>query len=146
MIIYIIVGLIVSAILAYQLRFTESTKYNGVRIAKDDSNTGLQNAITPPMSSNLGLLVYALTICFLGYCFYSLGWKYGIAFLFGLFVCTALVGVFLPKPESNHFYNIIIRSLMNRYANYKKTGDSVRASAIKDILNRFDIEVPEKFK
>ena len=90
--------------------------------------------------------MYALTIYFLGYCFYSLRWKYGIAFLFGLFVCAALIKVFLPKSESNHFYNIIIRSLMNRYADYEKTGDSVRASDIEYILNRFDIEVPENFK
>ena len=147
---YELIAFILSALFAYETRFTDSLRYHGAIISNTEDKsslvTPLQDAITPPWKTTLAIFIYISLIFFVVYCFYSLGWKYGIAYFIGIFISSAFIKIFYPKPESKFFHNIIIHSLMNRYTDYKKEGDNIRASAVAELLGRFDIEIPEVFK
>ena len=106
-----------------------------------------QDALTPPMSSKLGLLSWILIAALLGY----LWWESGIASFgigLGIFIAVSIfVGaVIIPKPQSNHFKKKIYASLANRYADYEKEGDTVRASVARDLLLKVEAEYPDLTK
>ena len=61
----------------------------------------------------------------------------------GLYLLTLIVvGATLFSPNSlsplaKPFYHIVLSSMVNRYANYKKKNDEVRAKAIEKVLEKF---------
>lgn len=142
---------IILAVLAvyfrYGLGLTQACKLMGVALSDSGSKTGFQDALTPPMSSKLGLLSWILIAALLGY----LWWESGIASFgigLGIFIAVSiLVGaVIIPKPQSNHFKKKIYVSLANRYADYEKKGDTVRASAAQALLLKIEAEYPDLTK
>jgi hypothetical protein len=89
------------------------------------------------MSTNLTIATWLSIAGLLGYALYAFGWgTAGIAL--GVFVVVSiLVGaVLIPGPEAPHFIRLIYRSMVRRYADFEKRGDSVRSAAMKDLIDR----------
>lgn len=144
MIFYFLVLFTVSLLLGYALAFTEATLMIGRSISDTDSRTGYQDAITPPKSSTLSLVIYAIVLAWVVYGFIKYGWLVGIGIIVGLIFLTALNKVILlPKKDSEHFRRIIIDSMIRRYANYLREGDELRASALKMLLEKLEVPVSE---
>ena len=75
----------------------------------------------------------------LAYIAYELGWgTVGIALAIFIVVVVVTGMVFVPKPESAHFVMRIYRSMINRYADFQKSGDSVRADAMKELIDKVE--------
>lgn len=147
MVTYIICFYIASLLLGYSLAFNGATLAIGRSIADTDSPTGFQDAITPSWSSNLALLSYAASIGAVGYGWYQYGWLTGIGITIVYLFIVAINNVaLLPKSESEHFRRLILYSMINRYANFNKTGDCVRATAMAVLLEKLGSPVPEAFK
>ena len=53
---------------------------------------------------------------------------------------------FVPKLESIHYLKLIYYSMVGRYANFNKSGDTIRADAMKDLIDRVEIQYGEKLK
>jgi len=130
-------------VLRYDLNLTETTRLLGSSITDTDSKTGLQDAITPPWSTWVGITIYILSIVVNVLGFYLFGWKWGIGLTFLFLIFLTIAKFIVPKSESDHFYNMIFKSMINRYANYVKDNDLIRANAMKELLERMGLEVPD---
>jgi hypothetical protein len=130
---------VLGLIYRYQLGLVSACKTVGVQISSSGTKTGFQDAITPPVSSNLMFLMWALIIALLIYAVFGFGWHtFGIAAAMFL-VASLLAGVsFVPKPDSSHYVRLIYISMINRYADYVKTGDKIRADAMKELIDRVE--------
>ncbi len=133
-----------SLALGYELRFTEATRHIGRALSGTGSRTGFQDAITPPASSYLAFAVYGLSVAVVAFGFFRYGFLKGLAAFVGFLLLVNLNCVLLlPKPESPHFHDIVLRSMIRRHANYLRDGDQLRAAAMADLLQRAGMPVGE---
>jgi len=123
------------------MAFTQSTLIFGQELSDTDSGTGYQDAITPPWQTKLTLATYAIVLAAIIAMWWYVGWLYGVGSIVFILFGSGLASLFLPKKNSKHFRGIIMRSMCNRYANFARDGDSVRAKAMKDLLLKAGIDV-----
>jgi hypothetical protein len=144
MAVYLICMYLASLALGYVLAFTESTHTIGRAISDTDTPTGFQDAITPPRISTFAIVIYIICIGGFIFSFWRFGWLAGIGTTVGfLFVVPLNKVLILPKPDSEHFRNIIIRSMVNRHADFVKSGDMLRASAMAVLLEKLGMPVDD---
>lgn len=139
---YIVLGAL-SILFRYNLGLTQACRTIGVELSNSGSDTGFQDALTPPSSTNITLITWVAIAGALGYLWYEFGWgAFGIG-LGVLVVVSAIAGAtFIPKPNSVHFQKKIYSSLANRYADFMKSGDSVRADATKQLVTMMEEKYP----
>ncbi len=124
------------------LGFVNYTKSLGLELSNERDGTGYQNAITPPLFPIIASVIYGLSLFVIISGFFDSSFTTGFIYL-GLYLLTLIViGATLFKPNSlsplaKPFYHIVLNSMINRYANYKKNNDQVRAQAIEIVLERF---------
>ena len=124
------------------LGFVNYTKSLGLELSNEKDGTGYQNAITPPLFPLIASTIYGLSLFFIIAGFFEKSFMIGFAYL-GLYLLTLIVvGATLFSPNSlsplaKPFYHIVLNSMVNRYANYKKRNDEVRAKAIEKVLEKF---------
>jgi hypothetical protein len=91
----------------------------------------------------LSLFSYAASIGAVSYGWYEYGWQIGLGIILGFFFLVAISqGLLLPQSGSEHYRWLILSSMGNRYADYMKSGDQVRASAMGDLLKKLGIPAP----
>lgn len=137
--IYIVFMYFISLALGYILAFTSTTLIIGRSLSDTDTTTGTgyQDAITPPLLSKLAIVVYIICVAGLIFGFWRFGLFIGFGIIIGFFFVVALNKVLiLPKSDSEHFRNIIIRSMIKRHADYLRDNDTIRASAIGQLLDK----------
>ena len=124
------------------LGFVNYTKSLGLELSNEKDGTGYQNAITPPLFPVIASVIYGLSLFVIISGFFDSSITTGFIYL-GLYLLTLIVvGATLFKPNSlsplaKPFYHIVLNSIVNRYANYKKNNDEVRAKAIGIVLEKF---------
>ena len=143
MTLYLILMYFASLALGYVLNFTRATLSIGRSLSTADTPTGFQDAITPPRFSTFALAIYVLCFGGLTYGFWAFGWVIGLGVVIGFFVSVGLNMAMLPKSEGEHLRKIIVHSMINRHADYVKAGDSLRASAMGELLARLGFPVEE---
>lgn len=135
---YVVVALLGIAF-RYNAGLVEACRVAGVSISDFDSGTGYQDAITPPSSSNISLITGFSAALLIGFAFYQYGWPTGLISVVVFFIASLIAGAtMIPDPESAHYLRRIYHSLINRYADFVKSGDSVRANAIKVLIGKFE--------
>jgi hypothetical protein len=106
--------------------------------------TGYQDAVTPPRFSNFAIAVYLASFAGVVYGWWQFGWLFGLAVTVGFFIMVILNKlILLPRSDSEHFRKIVVHSMINRHANYLKSGDMLRASAMAELLEKLGIPVNE---
>jgi hypothetical protein len=141
---YVLVLYLIALALSYQLRFTEATLHMGRTLSGTSSGTGFQDAITPPASAYFAFGVYGLAVLVIVFGFFWCGLLMGLAAFLGFLALVSLNRIFLlPKPESSHFREIVIKSMIRRHADYLRNGNQLRAVAMADLLKRAGIPVSE---
>ena len=124
------------------LGFVNYTKSLGLELSNEKDGTGYQNAITPPLFPLIASIIYGLSLFVIFFGFFQYSFTTGFIYL-GLYLLTLIVGgatLFKPNslsPLAKPFYYIVFNSMVNRYANYKKNNDEVRAKAIEIVLEKF---------
>jgi len=124
------------------LGFVNYTKSLGLELSNEKNGTGYQNAITPPLFPLIASTIYGLSLFVIISGFFERAFITGFIYL-GLYLLTLIVvGATLFRPNSlsplaKPFYHIVLNSMVNRYANYKKKNDEVRAKAIEIVLEKF---------
>ena len=117
----------------------------GLEISDSKQGTGFQDAITPPKRANIAIALWLIIIAVIGYGFYKFGWVTGALSIAEFLVVSVIVGaVLIPKPSSPHYLKIIYRSMVNRYADFKKNSDELRAEAIHDLIQRVEERYSEQ--
>jgi hypothetical protein len=104
------------------------------------SKTGYQDAITPPWQTNLALAAYLGVPGIIAVAWWFVGLVTAFFVFLVLAVATIAIGFFLPKPGSEHYQRLILRSMSRRYADFVKSGDVVRAEAMKMLLKKAGID------
>lgn len=139
---YFIILYVVSLAFGYELRFTEATLHFGRSISKIQEGKGVQDAITPPYSTNLAIVAYVAAVLVLGFGFYLFGIWLGLGVV-ALFYFVVMINrvLLIPKPESPHFRHLILMSMMNRYADYVKGGDQLRANMMAALLESAGVPI-----
>ncbi|MBN8421149.1 MAG: hypothetical protein J0L73_19695 [Verrucomicrobia bacterium] len=157
--VYCGLGIAVAALGAYTMAMQGATHYWGVRLmggpTEDDliresvaqgasiANRGLQDAITPKSqtSRNIFFALGLLMMIVVGIVMYR--WYWGVAGFFGTFMVTGLLKTFLPGPDSRFFRDILLSDMKQRQMSYTAKGDSLRAHACSDLIQKFgDISQP----
>ena len=124
------------------LGFVNYTKSLGLELSNEKDGTGYQNAITPPLFPVIASVIYGLSLFVIISGFFDNSFTTGLIYL-GLYLLTlVVVGITLFKPNSlsplaKPFYHIVLNSIINRYGNYKKNNDEVRAKALGIVLEKF---------
>ena len=124
------------------LGFVNYTKSLGLELSNEKDGTGYQNDITPPLFPLIASIIYGLRLFVIFFGFFQYSFTTGFIYL-GLYLLTLIVvGATLFKPNSlsplaKPFYYVVLNSMVNRYANYKKNNDEVRAKAIEIVLEKF---------
>jgi hypothetical protein len=121
---------------AYSLRFTGATLFLGRALSDTTSGTGYQAAISPPWETAFGLVVYSLTLGVVAFSWYAFGIGRAMESLVTVFLATMLLRRFMPAEDSPHYKKLIIQSMANRYANFVRDGDTVRAAAMRGLLEK----------
>lgn len=133
-----------SLALSYEVAFTGATLSIGRSLSDAGTPRGYQDAITPPYSTTLAILVYAFSIGGIIYGVWAFGWLTGLGVAVGLFVAMVINGALItPKSDSQHFRNLIMHSMVNRHADYLKSGDALRASVMAELLEKLGVPVNE---
>jgi hypothetical protein len=127
----------VALVSGYFQRFTRATLLLGKSLSDTDSPRGFQDAITPPWQTKCTLICFLLSITGIAFGFYQFGWMHGGLAIIFLFIGTGIFASLMPRPDSFHFKIMIVRSMMNRYANYVKANDQMRASAMKQLIDKY---------
>jgi len=144
MAIYLIVMYVASGALGYVMRFTQATLAMGRSLSDTGTPTGYQDAITPPRFSRVALAVYVLCLGGIICGFWQFGLLTGAGIVVGFLVALVInTELLLPKRDSEHFRKVILRSMIARHADYLKSGDALRASAMAMLLERAGIPVDE---
>jgi hypothetical protein len=136
MIIYGAFAFVVCCYLAFALNFVRATRYVAENIAVPEAVGHIQDAITPPFSAVLFLSAsVAFAGCVIG-AGVKYGWMMGVCSVPVLFLVVLILRRVVPSPESGVFRRVVVRSMQNRYADFVKSGDTVRAGAMSDLLRR----------
>lgn len=140
-----IVVLVIAAALRYMLGLGQACLYVGKAIVDTDTKTGLQDAVTPPLSTNIALATWAAAAGVIGYGFWQFGMATG-ALVVGEFIFAAgvLGATVMPKPDSKHYVRMIYRSLVGRVADYAKVNDHMRSEATAVLVARIENRLADK--
>ena len=135
--------ILVSILFRFDVGFRNFNKEVGLELSDTKSGTGYQDAITPPKLNWLSYVVYILLAIMVFGSFVDGSVKQGFITL-GIIIGTAIIsGVILHPPNKppllNKFYlKTLYRSMTNRYADFKKNNDSVRADAMQMLIKKFE--------
>ena len=128
-----------AVLLRYMLGLSSACLYVGKAISDTKSKTGFQDAITPPISTNIAIINWLAAVCLLGYIFWQDGIVSGGVALIGFVIVATIAGAtIIPKSDSEHFLRMIYNSLANRVANYTKSNDHMRADAAAELVSRIE--------
>lgn len=134
--------LILGVLTRILLGFTNYTHSLGVELSDTKDGGGFQNAITPPAFTTIAIIIYSLSVLFIAFGFLKSSLTTGFVYLGIYLISLIIIGAvfFRPgvlSPFARPFYNIVLNSMMNRYANYKKNNDKVRVKAMGILLEKF---------
>ena len=141
---YLIV-IILSIFLRFDVEFRNFNKEVGLELSSTKTGTGYQDAITPPKLNWLSIPVYIFLILILINAFFDKTGSISLGFtVLGIIIVTAVIsGVILHPPKKppilRKFYlKTLYKSMTNRYADYKKKNDHVRADAMQTLIKKFE--------
>ena len=128
--------------LAYAIIFSEVTLALGRTLSEHGGGRGFQDALTPPWQARLSVVVYVATLVVIALSWYEFGIGRGIATVVLLFTGSMLWRRVLPQGHSRHYLKLIVTSMVQRYADWVRSGDHVRAGVMAQLLGKMGLELP----
>ena len=118
------------------IEFRNFNKVVGLELSSSKMGTGYQDAITPPKLNYVSYIFWPLNIFIIFAGFSDFG-SSGFIIL-GIFILSAiLTGIFICPKLDKFFLKTFFYSMINRHADYVKSGDKLRAEAMKSVLEIF---------
>ena len=128
--------------LAYAIIFSEVTLALGRTLSGHGGGRGFQDALTPPWQARLSVVIYVATLVVIALSCYEFGIGRGIATVLLLFTGSMLWRRVLPQGHSRHYLKLIVTSMVQRYADWVRNGDHVRAGVMAQLLGKMGLELP----
>jgi hypothetical protein len=126
---------------AYLANFAGATLALGRAISIAGTKTGYQDAVTPPWVGYFSCLIYGASIMVIIASWSMFGVLRGCISVAVLLAGIVAFGQLVPKSDSLHFKVLIIQSMTNRYANYVRDNDKLRAAIMKELLEKLGVPV-----
>ena len=118
------------------IEFRNFNKVVGLELSSSKMGTGYQDAITPPKLNYVSYIFWPLNIFIIFAGFSDFG-SSGFIIL-GIFIFSAiLTWIFICPKLDKFFLKTLFYSMINRHADYVKSGDKLRAEAMKSVLEIF---------
>jgi len=137
--------IIVSVLLRFDVGFRNFNKEVGLELSTTKTGTGYQNAITPPKLNWFSYAVYILLAIFLINTFLDKSGSTSQGFTaLGIVIGTMIIsGIIMHPPNKTPLFQkfylrTLYSSMTNRFADYKKNNDHVRADAIESLIKKFE--------
>lgn len=143
---HIIITVAVIILLGFELNSVRAAYLIGEEIAGPAGARHIQDAVTPPLFANLGILIQLSFLACIVAGFFVHGWIIGLVLIPSSFLALGVVKKFLPPPQGGFYRGIIVRSMMTRYADFVKGGDTIRARAMKDLIQRLGYPLPSALR
>lgn len=135
-------AIVLSLLTAYTMAIQGTTLAIGRLLAhKFSSNhgTGLQDALTPKSQTIRNITVIFLFIVLFGLITYAYAWYHALWVLAITFLSSTVFPIILGiRPGSSRLVSRIISNMKRRHQNYLKSGDTLRADVINELINRIE--------
>src|SRR6266699_1627377 len=92
--------LVLGVAVRYMMALSQGCLFIGRAVSDNDSKTGFQDAVTPPLSANVAILLYGLCLALIGFAFWREGAIFGMQAAFSLIFWSFVGGFTLPRPNS----------------------------------------------
>jgi len=136
---YLAVTAAAALVLAYVRQFRDAILAVVRALSTSTSETGVQDAVTPPWLPNLARGTYGLVMAITVVSWFFHGVVGCVVAIALIFIGAVIWRRSLPPADSEHFKRLIFRSMSERYANYLRSGDTMRANTMKVLLGRAGI-------
>ena len=127
-------------LLGYTMRFQGATLYWGKALAPDNPllPRGMQDAITPRSQTvrNIILMPSGIVLAVAGFFWFQ--WYIVLGAIFVALIGSGFVSVLLPRPESGHFWNVLLGNLHTRRLRFEGSRDFERFEAINDLAAKLE--------
>lgn len=101
--------------------------------------TGLQDALTPKSRTIKNITVILLFILLFGLITYAYAWYHALWVLAVTFLSSTAFPIILGiRPGSSRMVSRIISNMKRRHQKYLKSGDTLRADVINELINRIE--------
>jgi hypothetical protein len=125
----------------YCVDLTQAARVIEITISSPADLSVTKNGLTPPESNKWFFLTMALQIGAVGWLWLAFGWANALIGAVVAYVSGIVAQVtFLPKRDSRHFVLRISSSMARRVADYERDGDAVRATAMRELLNKVVVQ------
>ena len=138
-----IVLIVTCCLWRFDLDFRDFNKKVGLELSDTKMGTGFQDAITPPKLNWLSYVVYFVLIATLITAYFDRGGFKTVLICLGIiFLFPPIAGVLIleklkfKKKLDKIYLRILLHSMINRHADYVKNNDTIRADAMKGLLNK----------
>ncbi|MDA1216185.1 MAG: hypothetical protein O2812_04865 [Chloroflexi bacterium] len=149
--IWVLIALL-SVLLAFTLAFSSATLLAGKALVlpsdldSEESaegvnqlmHTGFQDAITPPWSTSLALIVYISIIASEVFAWLVLGWRMGLLSIGILIVSSVILKRLFDKVAQGFFFSSMFKSMVGRSERWVLAGHQTRADAMNNLLDRIE--------
>ena len=143
---------LLSVLLAFTLAFSSATLLAGKALvlpsdleAEESAegvnqlmHTGFQDAVTPPWSTILALMVYISIIASESIAWWVLGWRMGLLSIGVLIVSSVILKRLFNKFAQGFFIASIFKSMVRRSERWTLAGHQARADAMNNLLDRIE--------
>jgi hypothetical protein len=100
--------------------------------------TGFQDAVTPPWSTKLALIVYISIIASEVTAWLVLGWRMGLLSIGILIVSSVILKRLFDKIAQGFFFSSMFKSMVRQSERWALAGHQARADAMNNLLDRIE--------
>lgn len=136
-----------SVALRFDVDFRSFIKEVGLELSDSKFGRGYQDAIAPPKLVWLSFACYFVILVTIITAFIDRSVSSGFISIFISLLVQVVTGIIIYPPGKSRickkfYFKTLYTSIINRYADYKKENDQVRADAIFILIKKFEHKFP----
>ena len=134
---------LISILIRFDIDFRSFIREVGLELSDNKFASGYQDAISPPKLTWLSIVCYLIFFGTIISLFFYKSVILGIFCIFIVLIIQVITGTIIHPPRKTRIFEkfylrILYSSMVNRYADYKKENDNVRANAINILIKKFE--------
>jgi hypothetical protein len=139
--------ILISAVIRFDIDFRSFIREVGFELSGSKLGRGYQDAIAPPKLTWLSIVFYFVLFGTIITAFVDRSVISGFVSIGVALLTQIITGIIIHPPRKSRIFKkfyleTLYRSMVNRYADYKKENDQVRADAIFMLIKKFEHKFP----
>ena len=139
--------ILISAVIRFDIDFRSFIREVGFDLSGSKLGRGYQDAIAPPKLTWLSIVFYFVLFGTIITAFVDRSVISGFVSIGVVLLTQIITGIIIHPPRKSRIFKkfyleTLYRSMVNRYADYKKENDQVRADAIFMLIKKFEHKFP----